>query len=645
MANDMYTANNTKIDLTQDEETIARLLWEEGFRSVYDYNQFIQQAPIQHIGHQISHDLMRANLVTCGFSLDYDDYNQDLLPTAIDYHTLVQKNQTLVKMIADWRGFMQQISDYRQRPALRVAKPTQATHKLDLRTNQIIPYQHKRRQKTVFTHTKKQSTSALSKHLHTRLFTDGVGLLFDENKCDVRAMFRQNAATVGREWVGSYWSVRSYQNNVGSNLMTDRQAFRDHVDQAPGLFSVNNEVLAKLSRESILGVFISGDSSTNRTEARQRQQELKAKLNIDCPIFIYDAAAKSLRIYTLRDQQNDTNQNKVDFATENNKLLVPLVAAINAGDATTLQDILTKTPRLIRRLDQDKLLIAAAKKAYSPVIDTLLNHGCKVDQEDKNKQTALIMASRYGDVGIVTRLIASGASLDHSDCNHETAVMHAVRYNNKDVVQVLLDSKADLTLENNKGRTVFDIAIQNNNMDMLQTLLLHAAGIEDDEELLNTRSAAQIKSIFTRLMDDDHVDAVMAFLLLEVANLMHSFQPTNPLHAQAIVAATTLHASLKDAFDIYRKAGSQPDDRDELYETWNNAFDTAKKSELANHRHWAKNVFTHLSLFLLTVGVGYLAVGMATLYQTSGQRFFFQTNTRSTNKLLELESLRHALLV
>ncbi len=600
MVKDIYTANNTKIDWTQGEETIARLIWEEGFRTKDDHHQFKQQAPFHHIAHQIVQDLERAKLLHTGFSLPYENYNQDLTPATIDYHSLVQNNQTLVKLIYWWDCYMQQTSEYNIRPALRLGKNTHATHKLDLKTNQIIPYQLKRRQKTNYTHTKKQSTTALSKHLHTSLFRDGVGLMFDESKCDVRAMFRQNAVTVCREWVGSEWSVKFYKWNQSKNLMTDRHSFRRSVDEQSWFNMINNEVLAKLSREAILGVFISGASTWTKAEAIRRQQELKTKFNIDCPIFIYSSFYRSLRVYSLREQQEDMGVTPRDLVTANNQLLNDFKDVITAGNTEKM----AASP-LIRRFEQEKWLVFAANNNDVAVINLLLSEGCNVDQADKNQQTAL---------------------------------MNAVRCNHKDVVRVLLNSGADITLANNKDQTVFDIALKQGHQDVLEMLLLHAIGIEDDEVLITKHSSLQLQSIFTQLIDEDHVDGVMALLLLDVANLVHSFDASNPNHAPAIAAATTLHGSLQEAFDKYRQAGSQSDDRALLYEEWQEALNQAKTSELANHRHWRKKVCTHLSLFLVTVGVGYLAVGIATLYQTGGQRFFFQTNTRSMNHLLDVES-------
>ncbi len=1100
------TSKGHVIDTTLDQETIARLIWEEGLSGQQAYTDLKQALPFDHLAILVAGDLDRAKLLTQGSSLDYDDYHPEPWAPHANFNALIQGNQSLFKIISDWRGygfgvggFLQQLTDFSVRPALRNGKNTWATHKLDLRTNQIIPYLGKRRPKTGYDKTKKQSATFLSKHLNTGVFMQGVGLLFDENECDIRAMFKTNALTVQRGWVGSLSTVQSYKANMASQLMTDRTAFRNYVDSGAGGAS-HNEVLAKLSIKSILGVFIVGDTQFNRSEARKRQQDLKKHFHIDYPIFIYDNNARTIRIYTQQEQVDDVaGYNKI--ARENQTIttsITPACNAIRAGDLKLLKQLFQKQPSLIKKspwifqaidskkpdilnylltlpsinleqkntLRQETALVYATRLGYAQMVEALLLHGANIDSQDADGQTALMysmvsddtqflklllkqyprpdgslldnngdsaltlalknfrqdmlemlldngynqdqldgnqqtllhIAALYGfsdfvtclltynaDINIVdangdtpimiaarennseivklllaegadlsitnlagesalsivmdqgfddilalvfnqdsekalilvaglgdeklTRLVLDKPSVDidyadehgetalmhavkngfltiagllldkrsnvektnfahqtplilatqatntamialllgkkaninHADINGDTALMHAVRQGDLDAVILLLNHTPalDITLPNKRSETAFLLAVQgqhtlivgeflkhypallhqhiapdqtglriaarlgdsamvhmflscgadplsvdgeeNNALmiaakhgqlavvkelipfipdardlgwenkqsetafvlaivhqhedivneltshdgslvnsinaqgqtplmiaskqangvaivdfllnngalptamdvndehalmhaahggdlaivkhllahggynlrdknkssqtvmdiaideqpDLLEALLLNAAGLKDERELvLDKHSNQDLKDIFLDLFENDELDGMMAFLLLDIYKMIHRFDPQ---HVDAIAAAMTLHASLKQSFHDYRQTGRNKDDRNDLFNNWRVAIDDAKKSELSHHRHWSKNLLAHLSLFILTLGVGYLGVGLATLYRTGGKRFFFSTNTTSLNMLNTVE--------
>ncbi len=1095
----ILTAKGNVIDTTLDQEKIARLIWAEGLMTQQAYLDLKQELGFDHLAVQVAGDLERARLLTQGTVLDYDDYHKQPWAPHAAFNTLIQGNQTLFKVTDNWQGpgLLQQFTNFSVRPRLRNGKHSYATHKLDLKTNTIIPYHGKRRHKPAasFDKTKKQSATFLSKNLQTAVFGGGgVGLLFDENKCDIRAMFKTNAVTVNRGWVGSHSTVQYYQNSMAQQLMTDRTQFRQYVDGAATSVG-HNEVLAKFSIPSILGVFIAGDSSSRRAEARTRQRDLKAHFGIDYPIFIYDNSARTIRIYTQQEQADDAapsvGYNKI--ARENQFALTtlqPVYQAIQAGDVNQLMQLFQKQPKLIqqcpwifRAIDdkqplvlnylmglqgiglekknarQETALVYATRIGALQSVDMLLNGGANIDSQDADGQTALMHAivkddlqflqlllkhhpdhtiiDKMGDTAIllaiknfnldmveillthgsdanqldghqqtalqvaiqydfmdcITALLKHNADVDQVDANGDTALMHAVRNGNAAIVKLLLAHRANFKLKNNKGEsaftlamnlgnsdildlligvdidnilifaaqtgddtlvaktltkrnvrvdfaddnqetammhavyqnnfsianrlyaagadlkctnkhqetaltlavkldhvpivglllskkadinhvdktghtplmyaarqgnvsmvrlllnqnpppnlqlqnqqseTAFLLAVQNqqtaivdlflqhdrtwldqmisngqtglmvaasqgdagmvdfflrhgadaslvdiqgntalmlaareghlhavkklipytidldleNNLnetiltlavvhqhpavvtellvngcsvdqingqgetplmiaskqangaeivgillqhganatqqdindehalmhaahggdvatvkrllahhsydlkhtnklsqtvmdiaideqpDVLEALLLHAAELKDERELmLDKRSNQDLKEIFLDLFEKDNnddLDGMMAFLLLDIYKMIHRFDPR---HVDAIAAATALHTSLKKSFHDYRQTNRDEDDRNDLFDNWRAAIDEAKKSELSHHRHWSKNLLAHLSLFILTAGVGYLGVGFATLYKTGGKSFFFNTNTTSVNKL------------
>lgn len=595
---DIFTAKGNKLDVTQDELTLAKQIWSEGLRSVENYAQLKQQLPFQHLAIQIAGDLERSDLLYTGTALAFDTYHQDQHVSPINYHALIQANQTLFKIIRDWSYFLPQITNFSYRPKLRQSKLGGETYKLDQKTNTIIAYQGKRRQKLYYDKTKKQSATLLSKKLHTQGFCWGTGLLFDEAQCDIKARYKVNAATFYRGWVGNYASVQQFQDRVHPFLMTDPEAFKQYVDQPDA--RGHNEVLAKFSLASILGVFIWPDSPAGRSEARQRQQDLKRAFKRDYPLFIYDNINHTMRLYTKQEQIDDGlgyPQLARDAALQTDSL----VTAVSQGNLPTIIQLLTDDPsRVNKRFDEGSLLI---------------------------------IASRAGHTEVVAYLLEQEADIGYCDRNRETALMHAVRQGHIDVIKVLLEKHDDLKLKNRNGETVFDIAIKTH-PKVLEPLLLHAVNLDQDKgRLLTKRSKKQVKKIFASLIEQEHMVGLMVFFLLEIDDMIQSFNPGKPSHKKAIEAATALHATLKDSLMTYYDSAKEQTDRDTLFNAWGGAVMDAEKSELINHRGHAKNIFYNLSLFVFTLGLGYLH----NLYKSGGNQLFFKTNTRSFNALKDLE--------
>lgn len=64
----------------------------------------------------------------------------------------------------------------------------------------------------------------------------------------------------------------------------------------------------------------------------------------------------------------------------------------------------------------------------------LLERGAEVDAKDNNQQTALIHATRAGDLETVSMLVKAGAVIERRDRFHKTALLHAAAGGHREIL-------------------------------------------------------------------------------------------------------------------------------------------------------------------------------------------------------------------
>ena len=202
---------------------------------------------------------------------------------------------------------MDQLENLNYRPELRV-KINLPTHKFVHLTGEIVPYQKKRRQKGSYTHTKKTATTLLSPQITTSVFGEYfdttrllVGLLFDQEHCQVKAMLLKDSGTVKHAWLGNKTDVSRYKVAIEKINQTDQDWFVQEVSHR----AYHNEVLAKVNKEAMRAIVIARDTPEARRIAIERHEEIAKKFFIDVPVIFYTSSLQSLRYYTLSEQQDD----------------------------------------------------------------------------------------------------------------------------------------------------------------------------------------------------------------------------------------------------------------------------------------------------------------------------------------------------
>jgi ankyrin repeat protein len=177
-----------KIALDSIGDAEIDLLWRNGLSCVLDYRRLQKLLP-DHMITQVANDMQRANLLYVGCRIERQKRRySNLTATQQLYVSAIEQGNALIKIIkpANWPDFCKQLQDFNYRPALRhVTDKSQLNFKVVHRTNEIVAYKSHDHTPKIYTDTKKQSATFLSKKLNTPAFGEHdpsrplVGILYD----------------------------------------------------------------------------------------------------------------------------------------------------------------------------------------------------------------------------------------------------------------------------------------------------------------------------------------------------------------------------------------------------------------------------------------------------------------------------------
>jgi hypothetical protein len=336
--------------MSADRDIDPQIIWERGVLSWHHYRQLrIQQNNTQL--QTVLDRLVSADLLFTGSPTPFADFFgcsiysvnpiENVSVAAQRAFDCIKESKGLIKIIKskDWQFFVDQLENLNDRPKLR-DKIDSPTHKFVHLTEEIVPYQKKRRQKANYTHTKKTSTTLLSPQIATSVFGENfdttrllVGLLFDQKRCQVKAMLLKDSGTVRHTWLGKETDVSHYKFAIAKINQTDQDLFVKEVSHK----AHHNEVLAKVNKEAMCAIVIARDTPEARCIAIERHSEIMKKFSIDLPIIFYTSSLQSLRHYTLSEQQDDKRAWK-----ENQKVCSPREPKSKENVLTILDKALNK---------------------------------------------------------------------------------------------------------------------------------------------------------------------------------------------------------------------------------------------------------------------------------------------------------------
>ena len=150
-----------------------------------------------------------------------------------------------------------------------------------------------------------------------------------------------------------------------------------------------------------------------------------------------------------------------------------------------------------RTPDSDLPLAAAAHRGDLPAGRTLLAGGVDVDAIDGIGWTALIRATRHGNVGVLTALLEADADPNLTDDRRGwTPLRHAIHADAAESVRTLLDHGADPNLPSERGSPPLHMAAGYGNVALVELLLAYGADpYRTDEDGATPLTAAVAGSI------------------------------------------------------------------------------------------------------------------------------------------------------
>jgi uncharacterized protein len=143
-----------------------------------------------------------------------------------------------------------------------------------------------------------------------------------------------------------------------------------------------------------------------------------------------------------------------------------VIEAAKCGDAEHIEKFLARGGRIRHVSDENGRtpLMWAAWNRHRNVVQLLLKHGARVNQEDDRDEndhgtTALAFAVDGRDLKTIEDLIEAGADINcQSGQTNHTPLMAAVSFRRPDIVKSLIRHGADIGLRDKKHQTALDWA-------------------------------------------------------------------------------------------------------------------------------------------------------------------------------------------
>lgn len=123
----------------------------------------------------------------------------------------------------------------------------------------------------------------------------------------------------------------------------------------------------------------------------------------------------------------------------------------------------------------------AAETGNSSQIQALLHEGAPVDQRGGSMdETALIIASRHGNLGIVKTLLNAGANINARSKYGDTALTAATYFCHSNVAEFLIEQGADVNAKNDGfGSTPLMLASECNAVETVKALIKRSAKVDE----------------------------------------------------------------------------------------------------------------------------------------------------------------------
>ena len=172
---------------------------------------------------------------------------------------------------------------------------------------------------------------------------------------------------------------------------------------------------------------------------------------------------------------------------EEEQELTPLTSACRRGELEVVDCLLkhgTDPKHCPSKYDSKGPIQWAAKEGHAAVLERLVRSGVSVnDNQGREGETALMIASEEGHVDVVDCLLSLGADVNTVNWMGETALMWASSGERVDVVDRLLAAGADANAVDMVGSSALIAAALKGNVPIIDRLVVHGADFNHRNEM------------------------------------------------------------------------------------------------------------------------------------------------------------------
>ena len=134
----------------------------------------------------------------------------------------------------------------------------------------------------------------------------------------------------------------------------------------------------------------------------------------------------------------------------------------------------TKDNKTLQEYLNNKFIVAVTRKAPIQELEKLINDGANINNARDNKgQPALIIVYRHVD--ILSFLLKKGANPNVTNSTGRTALIDASRTGEIDSIKILVKNGANLDAQNDAGETALMWTLQHNRLNIADFLLIKGA--------------------------------------------------------------------------------------------------------------------------------------------------------------------------
>jgi ankyrin repeat protein len=138
-----------------------------------------------------------------------------------------------------------------------------------------------------------------------------------------------------------------------------------------------------------------------------------------------------------------------------------------------------------------------------------------INQLDREGETRLMKASKYGEAAIVTDLLSKGANVHLANSTGETALILASQAGSNDIVKELLAAGSNIHHRSDAGTAII-MAAQEGHKDVLETLIKAGASVND---VSTDSNDTPLHLVLKLIRERNHLKTLVQLLVKAKANI------------------------------------------------------------------------------------------------------------------------------